>query len=104
MGKISGLIPTYHQKNAYVVLGCELLHWYFEEQSMLLDNNSKLPTSFVTETKSLLTSFDFSLENIGSIIKNLDPNKAHEHDVIKIRILKLCGNSINEPLFFKLSL
>ena len=33
------------------------------------------------------------------IIKSLDPNKAHGHDGISIRMLKLCASSISKPLF-----
>ena len=32
------------------------------------------------------------------MIQNLDPNKAHGHDQISIRMLKLCSNSICKPL------
>ena len=32
------------------------------------------------------------------IIKNLDPNKADGHDMISIRMIKLCGISIYKPL------
>ena len=35
---------------------------------------------------------------ICQIIKNLDPNKAHGHDMISIRMIKLCGISICKPL------
>ena len=35
---------------------------------------------------------------IYQIIKNLDPNKAHGHDMISIRMIKLCGISICKPL------
>ena len=35
---------------------------------------------------------------IYKIIKNLDPNKAHGHDMISIRMIKLCGISICKPL------
>ena len=31
-------------------------------------------------------------------MKNLDPNKAHGHDMISIRIIKLCGISICKAL------
>ena len=31
-------------------------------------------------------------------MKNLDPNKAHGHDMISIRMLKTCGESILKPL------
>ena len=39
-----------------------------------------------------------SHNDTGKIIKGLDPNKAHGHDMISIRILKLCGGSIYKPL------
>ena len=40
----------------------------------------------------------FPKEDIYKIIKNLDPNKAHGHDMISIRMIKLCGISICKPL------
>ena len=65
---------------------------------MSLLNNSQLPKRFTTHTDSVLTSIDFSVEHFSNIIKKLDPNKAHGHDKISIRLLKLCGDSINRPL------
>ena len=35
---------------------------------------------------------------MGTLIKNLDPSKAHGHGMISIRILKLCRKSICKPL------
>ena len=32
------------------------------------------------------------------MINNLDPNKAHGHEKISIRMLKTCGDSICRPL------
>ena len=32
------------------------------------------------------------------IIQNLNPNKAHGHAKISIRMLKICENSISRPL------
>ena len=31
-------------------------------------------------------------------MQNLDPNKAHGHDKISIRMIKICGKSICKPL------
>ena len=36
--------------------------------------------------------------DITKLIQNLDPNKAHGHDQISIRMLKICGNTICKPL------
>ena len=30
--------------------------------------------------------------------QNLDPNKAHGHDNVSIRMLKICGSFIHKPL------
>ena len=39
----------------------------------------------------------FDSEDIGKIISDLDPNKAHGHEMISIRMLKICGESIHKP-------
>ena len=36
---------------------------------------------------------------IGKLIKALNVNKAHDHDEISIRMLKLCESAITKPLF-----
>ena len=38
------------------------------------------------------------LYDIANIIENLNPNKAHGFDMISIRMLKICGDSILKPL------
>ena len=40
------------------------------------------------------------------VIKNLDSNKAHNHDMVSIPMLKLCADSICKPLekIFKTSM
>ena len=35
---------------------------------------------------------------MATLIENLDSNKAHGHDMISIRMLKLCGKSICKSL------
>ena len=52
--------------------------------------NSKLPYVLTVHTESFLKLFYFSANLIGDIIKKLDPNKAHEDDMISIHMLKLC--------------
>ena len=37
-------------------------------------------------------------DNIEKIIVSLNPNKAHGHDNISIRMLKTCGDTICKPL------
>ena len=40
----------------------------------------------------------FNSKGIGNIIRGLDPNKARRHDMIRICMLKMCGESIHKPL------
>ena len=49
-------------------------------------------------TDNRLSSVSFSQNDIAKIIQNLDPNKAHGHDNISIRVLKICGFSICKTL------
>ena len=76
---------------------CDLFNSYFEEQCTALVNDSKLPSVLTVHTESLLESFYFSAGHIRDI-KKLDPNKAHGHDMMSIRMLKLSGDSIWKPL------
>ena len=49
-------------------------------------------------TNNILDTFIFSKEDIYKIIKNLDPHKAHGHDMTSIHMIKLCGISTWKPL------
>ena len=49
-------------------------------------------------TNNRLSSITFSQEDIAKTIQNLDPGKAHGHDNISIRMLKICGSAIYKPL------
>ena len=48
-----------------------------------------------------LSSATFSTGDIGKIIQNLNPNKAHGYDNISIWMLKICGDTIDLELVFK---
>ena len=64
----------------------------------LIRNDSELPTSFTFYTNNRLSTVSFSHEDVGKIIQNLNQNKAHGHDNISIRMLKICGSTIYRPL------
>ena len=61
-------------------------------------NNSELPKDLLFLTEKRLSHVQISNENIIKIINNLEPNKDHRHDMISIRMSKLCGPSLCEPL------
>ena len=49
-------------------------------------------------TNKSLDSINFSTDDISKIINNLDLNKAHSDNMLGIRMIKLCANSICKPL------
>ena len=51
------------------------------------------------KNRESLTTIEFLNNNTLKIIRNLDPNKAHGHDMISIRMTKICDDSIsNSPV------
>ena len=67
---------------------------FFVDQCSALKNNSVLPTSQILITSSRLCTSDFNEEEIIKIIRSLNVNKAHGHDDIFIRMIKICDKSI----------
>ena len=65
---------------------------------IVIANNAKLPASPSYLTVKGLSTIIFSTENTGKIIRGLNPNKSHGHDNLIIRMLKLRGDDICEPL------
>ena len=63
-----------------------------------MNNSSKLPSIFLKRTDKFISSISFSSNNIARIIRELDPNNAHGHDMRSIRMLKICKESILKPL------
>ena len=76
----------------------ELFNQLFVNLNSLLSNNSVFSTDLPQLTIKCLDLIHFSSSDITKIISHLDPNKAHGHDMLSIRMIKLCGNSICKPL------
>ena len=63
-----------------------------------MNNSSKVPSTFKKKkTEKIISSISFSSNDIAKIIRDLDPDKVHGHDMISICMLKICGDSILEP-------
>ena len=67
---------------------------FFPDQCSILRNKSELPTTLSKKTCDSLTTIDFSNNDILKMTRNLDLNKAHGHDMISIRMVKICDDSI----------
>ena len=100
------MTKKYHVFHLYIIITSVLLIWkkrvksstLFAEQCSLIPNKCVLPSQLTLLTENSLSKCNFSKKYILQIIRNLDSNKAHGHDMISIRMLKLCGDSICKPL------
>ena len=75
----------------------ELKKLVFSKHCSIIGNGNKLPSSLVYHTNEKLSDIVFTSDDIGKVISDLDPNKAHRH-MISIHTLKFCGESIHKPL------
>ena len=71
---------------------------FFASKCTPLSDTSSLPSSLDLETETRLISINFSDNDILKIIRSLDINKAHGHDDISVRMMKICHDSIKKPL------
>ena len=71
---------------------------FFANQCSLVDNNSQFPWTLSYKTNERLYWIKITDDDILKIIAKLDPNKAHGHDKMSIRMIKICSTSICKPL------
>ena len=70
---------------------------FFANQCSVNPTNSVLPNVNVRTTSSI-DDISFSSDSISKIIRNLNSNKAHGFDNISVKMIKLCGEALCEPL------
>ena len=87
--KVSIIPPLFHENElvTHFKKEAELFNSFFAKQCSLISNNNKLPSGLHYFTEKHLSTIKFSSNDI---IQKLDPNKAHSHDMISIRNLKIC--------------
>ena len=76
----------------------DIFNNFFAEQCTPLHNDSKLPPNLMFLTQSRLDSLDLNEDEILKIIRALNIHKAHGHDDISIRMIKICDKSLLKPL------
>ena len=103
-GNKAPTIPPININNTFITSvneKCSIFNKFFARQCTLMDTNSSLPCQEVLTNAVLnevkFTDIDLS-EKIAALIRGLNVNKAHGHDGITIRMLKICGQSISKPL------
>ena len=63
---------------------------FFADQCTPLKNGSVLPKGQIFLTQSRLCTLHFDEKELIKIIRNLNVHKAHDHDDISIRMIKIC--------------
>ena len=98
--KIPCIPPLFHGDKSIVDFQekSETFNSFFADQCSPISNGSVSPSELPLRTDISLSSCHFTKDDILRIINNLDPNRAHGHDEISIRMLKICGDSICRPL------
>ena len=62
---------------------------FFSKQCQPMSNDSIFPLTFSFETTNRLSNANIRPEKISKIIQTLDQNKAHGHDDISVRMIKM---------------
>ena len=92
-------IPSLRHQNKYVTdfrEKAEIFNFFFAEQCSLINNSSKLSSTFLKRTDKFISSIPFNSNDIIRIIRDLDPNKTYGHDMIGM--LKISDEFIKKPL------
>ena len=71
---------------------------FFAKQCTLVSNNNVLPSELTYMTEGRIQSITFSESDVIKIIRAFDVNKAHGHDNISVKMIKLSTNSVAHPL------
>ena len=94
-------IPSLFHQGKYITdfkKKAELFNSIFTKQYFIIQNSSKLPFTLNKKTEKSISSITFNRNDIATIIRSLNPNKAHGYNMISIRMLKICDNSICKPV------
>ena len=101
-GKKIPSIPPLLENGKYVTnfsTKANVFNTFFAQQCTDVVTNSSIPTDQNFLTNNRLSNINFNTEDIKNIIDKLDPNKAHGHDGISIRMIQLSCQSVIKPLF-----
>ena len=99
--KVATIIPPVLVEGRFITdikEKCDCFNQYFKNQCTLVETTSTLPPLARTTNLSL-SEVNFNENDIIVHIKKLNINKAHGHDGIPARVIKLCGGSIALPLY-----
>ena len=106
IGKKIPCIPPLFENNEYITdfkKKAELFNSFFANQCSLIKSNSQLPRTLCYKTNERLSSLKIISDGTLKIIAKIDPNKVHGHDMISIRMIKICSTYTCKPWRLKTS-
>ena len=62
----------------------ELFNCFFAKQCSIINNSSELPSNILKKADKSISTVTFTSDDIATLIRNLDPSKAHGHDMLKV--------------------
>ena len=71
---------------------------FFNQQCTAISTNSSIPSSVNLATNETVTKINFDEQLISKLTVALNPNKAHGHDGLSIRMLQMSSDCISKPL------
>ena len=86
------MYSTFSYENNFVIdfqKKAGIYNEFFPKQCTVVPNSSKLPSVFIRKADKYLSTETFYENEIKQAIRNLDFNKAHGHDMLNIRMLKI---------------
>ena len=99
--KITSVIPPILFNGLFILSSGEkgsIFNEYFKDQCTTIVTSSTLPP-LTKSTNLSLKKITFNKQSILNHIEKLNVSKAHGHDSISIRMIKMGGRSIARPLF-----
>ena len=74
------------------------LNRFFNQQCTAISTDSSIPSSINLTTNETVSKINFDEQLISKLIVALNPNKAHGHDGLSIRMFQMGSNSSFKPL------
>ena len=100
-GKKIPIIPPLFINNKFFTHFLEkanVFNSFYAKQCSPIPSSSVLPAKISYMTRDRSQTLCLSKSDIIRLIKALDVSKAHDHDEISFKMIKICADSIGHPL------
>ena len=94
-------IPPIRHSNTFLtgtLVKASTFNSFFAQQCSLIETGSELPAEYLL-THHRLESINLDPAKILSVIRAFDVSKAHGWDHLSVRMVKICDESLVNPLF-----